>query len=504
MANSSTFEYFTPSEGSSLLDGNLTTDVTVPAAAPRRGCAFSMMPNPAPADYVLFRFLIDVCVVGILCLVGFIGNALCIMVLHRDCGKDKKNTTNWLLQTLAMADTLYLITCIFFQTLKGINDWTDWWPALKLAMPYMEPYIWAFASIAQTITVWLVILVTVDRYVAICKPLKTQLRTIQRAKMAVAVVVILAIFYNIPRFLERKIVYNYDEATNTTIVKTVRTPLRNNRVYFLVYKTVMYFCFRSIGPLLLLIFLNFRLIRALQEVRRKHRDMTKSNRHRENITLVLVVVVSIFIICEVPDTMVRLVVTMCEFIPIISLNLLTVRYVNCLTNMMMTVNSSINFLIYCLIGQKFRKIFRQMCCKSSGTSVIEASESEPLTTRTAVVPAKNGAVSRKTGQDVQLWNHQHRNGNRWPHSTSNKIMQNCATVRWDILMHYFEIWQPGWQHLSNFKAINTDLASLRFCQIFWFDFNSLRPRLNGRLFADDTFKRIFANENARIFIEISL
>ena len=34
--------------------------------------------------------------------------------------------------------------------------------------------------------------------------------------------------------------------------------------------------------------------------------------------------------------------------------------------------------------------------------------------------------------------------------------------------------------------------------------NSLRPRQNRRRFADDTFKRIFVNENVRIAIKISL
>ena len=34
-------------------------------------------------------------------------------------------------------------------------------------------------------------------------------------------------------------------------------------------------------------------------------------------------------------------------------------------------------------------------------------------------------------------------------------------------------------------------------------FNTLRPRQNGRHFADDTFKRIFINENVRILINIS-
>ena len=34
--------------------------------------------------------------------------------------------------------------------------------------------------------------------------------------------------------------------------------------------------------------------------------------------------------------------------------------------------------------------------------------------------------------------------------------------------------------------------------------NTLKPRQNGRRFADDTFKRIFLNENVRISIKISL
>ena len=38
----------------------------------------------------------------------------------------------------------------------------------------------------------------------------------------------------------------------------------------------------------------------------------------------------------------------------------------------------------------------------------------------------------------------------------------------------------------------------------WNTVNSLRPRQNGRHFADDTFKCIFLNENVRISIENSL
>ena len=49
-------------------------------------------------------------------------------------------------------------------------------------------------------------------------------------------------------------------------------------------------------------------------------------------------------------------------------------------------------------------------------------------------------------------------------------------------------------------------SDLRPLLLTWFSFNLniLRPRQNGRHFADDTFKRIFMNENVRISINISL
>ena len=58
----------------------------------------------------------------------------------------------------------------------------------------------------------------------------------------------------------------------------------------------------------------------------------------------------------------------------------------------------------------------------------------------------------------------------------------------------------GHTHHQCFRYLvlsTTDLGSISA-------FNTLRPRQNGRHFADDTFKRIFVNENVTIFIEMSL
>ncbi|ELT97118.1 hypothetical protein CAPTEDRAFT_182197 [Capitella teleta] len=336
----------------------------------------------ALSGFDLYRFIVDVYVVGFLCLFGFIGNALSIAVLYRD--RDKKNTTNWLLQTLAVGDTLYLMACVFIQPLKTINMQTNWIPGLKNSFPYMERYISAAASIAQTITVWTVVLVTLDRFMAICKPLSTQLRSLERAKLTVIIAIVLAILYNIPRFFEREVVIEVNKQCNTTYVKVDKSAMRQSKIYFLVYKTICYFIFRAIGPLLTLIILNYKLIKALQEVRRRHEDLTRSGKHRENITLMLVVVVCVFIVCTLPDLFLRLIVAFREFFPHLTRGLQWhwLSAMNAIANMLLVVNSSINFLIYCLIGKKFRKILTQMyaCGRRAGTS--ELSETEPLTTKT--------------------------------------------------------------------------------------------------------------------------
>ena len=52
--------------------------------------------------------------------------------------------------------------------------------------------------------------------------------------------------------------------------------------------------------------------------------------------------------------------------------------------------------------------------------------------------------------------------------------------------------------------LNSCLSGRTEWSNFQAHFNTLRPRQNVRRFADDTFKRIFLNENVRISIKISL
>ena len=91
-------------------------------------------------------------------------------------------------------------------------------------------------------------------------------------------------------------------------------------------------------------------------------------------------------------------------------------------------------------------------------------------------------------------------------------MDWAKTTAWGYRKHLsFGIWCDLYKRfygsklrdVHTFIRINIDIfgkASITRSMML----NPLRPKQNGRLFADDTFKRIFLNENIRISIKISL
>lgn len=74
--------------------------------------------------YDRLRFIVDVYVVGMLCIFGFVGNTLSIAVLRRDRlmgGRDAQNAcTSCLLQALAGLNTVYLAACLVIQPAKTL------------------------------------------------------------------------------------------------------------------------------------------------------------------------------------------------------------------------------------------------------------------------------------------------------------------------------------------------------------------------------------------------
>jgi len=75
-------------------------------------------------------------------------------------------------------------------------------------MLYVELAARGLASVSQTAIVWVVVIVTIDRYLAVCRPLvAVGLRTLRRVRRTIVVIIVAALLYNIPVFFENKVLH---------------------------------------------------------------------------------------------------------------------------------------------------------------------------------------------------------------------------------------------------------------------------------------------------------
>ena len=233
----------------------------------------------------------------ILCVFGIIGNTLSVIVLGRD--DVMRKTTRFLLQNVAVADIGFLVSCIFAGTLDGFAD-----IIVQNVYAITQPYTLSIASILQMTTTYAVVIVTVDRYIAICHPLQSvKMSTMRNARWAVGITWFIAAIYNIPRFFEFHTKSYACEDSDGAIQMCYymkRTSFSSTRVYGMVYDTVLYFVVRVFTPLLILIICNVKLIKAVRSSRARH-DVTHT--HQKNTTVMLISIVIMLFVCTIPTVM---------------------------------------------------------------------------------------------------------------------------------------------------------------------------------------------------------
>lgn len=100
------------------------------------------------------------------------------------------------------------------------------------AFPFVVLVAYPIGLIAQTGSVWTTVGVTVERYVAVCHPLRARfLCTYRRARIFNIGITLFAVAYNVPRFWEIDVVEAYD-ADNATSYVAKPSEFRMNKLYY--------------------------------------------------------------------------------------------------------------------------------------------------------------------------------------------------------------------------------------------------------------------------------
>ncbi len=319
-------------------------------------------------------------VISILCLIGLIGNSVSISVLRQD--KERREAL-FLLQMLAVADSLYLLVSIFRYPLKYLLP--D-----KNQFITMQPYVFPSLKTCQTFCIWMMVLVTTERFIYVCKPLHAQRLFNRRARRVLAsLVFVIGLLFNVPRFLDQCTFVLHNLCTNRTTVTMVYRPAFRDQLYYNIYRNALYIVCLYLLPLAILSVINIKLIQAIQRSRRRHREISYTGVsnpavHETNATLVLVIIILVFIVCESPELVLKILSIVHRHVKTVSMfsgddldsHLLNLTIAS---EVLMVINSSTNFFIYLLFGKRFRAALKEtFSYRFSTTTTFLTHESFPL------------------------------------------------------------------------------------------------------------------------------
>lgn len=116
----------------------------------------------------------------------------------------------------------------------------------------------------------------------------------------------------------------------------------------------------------------------------------------------MLVVVSVFFVCNV----------LAFIINILELMDIVVEELTMTSNLLVTINSSVNFIIYCIFGQKFRKLLLQMFCAGLLPRVARDSAMESAVFRNNSVYGESRTFTNGKTETFRLssWNGSHPQG----------------------------------------------------------------------------------------------
>lgn len=355
-------------------------------------------PPPASGPTMLFRFICEFCIVAPIAVLGVVGNILAIIVLYR---QKQRQGTILFLQVLALADTTVLITSLILRSFRYLYAYTRWmWLApYNSVYHYIFRWLFPFVYFFRLVDTWLVVLLTVDRYIAVRHPLHAQrLCTYLRAVKHLIILLIISLLFSLPRFFEYRI--NLDNK----IFGFEATELFRNKAYNIGYRMVIFFLLQYLVPMIVLIILNTKLLRTLRTAEQYRAQIAEGHGSRtRSVTATVVTVVLVAILCNVTALITHLLWSLHEGFPQLVHLELARRYMALISNIFVTLNSAVNFGIYCLCSRNFRTVLCRLCGCYSGRRPLKRTQSSMRTTGTYISLAHSSTI-RKKSNSVNLNN----------------------------------------------------------------------------------------------------
>ncbi|XP_076626266.1 FMRFamide receptor-like isoform X2 [Colletes latitarsis] len=246
----------------------------------------------------LFNFIICGVLVNLVGIFGIFGNAISMIILSRP---QMKSSINYLLIGLARCDTMLIVISVLIYGLPAIYPYTGLLFDYKfIVYPKIVRFLYPLSCIAQIATVYLTLTVTLERYIAVCHPLKARsFCTYGRAQLAVLIIVVFSLIYNLPKFWEIDIYTEVHWKYDVTVYCLYPAELRSNDLYVTLYVHWMYFFICYLFPFLALVIFNAAIYLRVRKANRDLQQLSRHQRREIGLATMLLCVVIVFLICNI-------------------------------------------------------------------------------------------------------------------------------------------------------------------------------------------------------------
>ncbi|KAL5234839.1 hypothetical protein ACI65C_002247 [Semiaphis heraclei] len=318
-------------------------------------------------------YLISKILYVIVCVIGLVGNTLVIYVVIRF--SKMQTVTNMYIVNLAIADECFLIGIPFLIVTMSM----EFWPfGNVMCKVYMTT-----TSVNQFTSSIFLMIMSADRYIAICHPISSsKVRTAYVSKIVSVTAWTFSIILMIP-------VIMYANTMDKGNVKSCNIIWPENDLFsgqtaFTLYSFVLGFAI----PLMLIFVFYILVIRKLQTVGPVNKSKEKKKSHRK-VTKLVLTVITVYVLCWLPYwiTQVALIFTppkQCQSKIVITIFLLA----GCLSYS----NSAMNPILYAFLSDNFKKSFLKACTCAAGKDVNAGLHQENST-----FPRRNRGGSERGG-----------------------------------------------------------------------------------------------------------
>ncbi|XP_077985375.1 growth hormone secretagogue receptor type 1-like [Glandiceps talaboti] len=312
-------------------------------------------------------------------IIGCLGNILTIFVILRV--KEMRTVTNYFLVNLAVADLLFLIMVVppkflmfFISPIRLVNNFSYLGEVGCKLLSYGP-------RVVQGVSCFIILTLTIERYFAICWPLKfRRIRTRKKAVMVGGALWMLALVFALPHVYFPGIVT--ENITDFNITEKYCKPCGEGRKcdYYVIYSKVDEIIFLCIVPVLVVLYISMlmRLRTAARFGKAAHVKSSNSMAAKRQLIRMLGATVTVYLICVGCFRVFGLMILFDNNYSRQTIVLSTAR-------VLLYINAAINPIIYNVFSKTFRTAFLKVLrCQAQTTHSgdEDSSDSVALTTTT--------------------------------------------------------------------------------------------------------------------------